>query len=104
MVVIEWLKFRVDPQLREKFIQLDREIWTKSLSQSEGFLGKEIWLDPNFLEEVILIIYWESREQWQAISPEELQRTEKAFDKKMGRETYELLEAKEFQIRQFLQR
>jgi hypothetical protein len=32
MMVIEWLKFRIQPEIREKFIEQDQAIWTKTLA------------------------------------------------------------------------
>ena len=52
-MVIEWLKFRVDSKSREKFIQKDEVIWTASLSTYPGFLGKEVWIEPNEADTVI---------------------------------------------------
>lgn len=54
-MVIEWLKFRVIPEQRERFIEQDEAIWTKTVGAYPGFLGKEIWINPNQAEEVILI-------------------------------------------------
>lgn len=45
-MVIEWLGFRVEPKLREKFIEEDEKIWTPVLADADGFLGKEIWIAP----------------------------------------------------------
>jgi len=46
-MVIEWLEFQVKPEAREKFIQKDQEIWTKFLAKQPGFLGKELWINPD---------------------------------------------------------
>lgn len=97
-MTIEWLKFRIDPELRERFVQKDAEIWTPFLAQQAGFIGKEVWISPDDLSEVIQVIHWESFEQWQAISPEELDRVEAEFAAVMGN-TYELLESKHYQVR-----
>lgn len=43
-MVIEWQKIRVRPELRDLFLEKDREIWTAGLAHEEGFLGKEVWL------------------------------------------------------------
>lgn len=100
-MVIEWLKFNVNPELRERFVEQDQAIWTKTLSQQPGFLGKEIWINPANPEEIILVIRWQTREQWKAIAPELLAETEKLFQQAMGKDTYEMLETKELHIRKF---
>ena len=54
-MVIEFLKFKVTPELREKFIQKDAEIWTAALARYPGFLSKEVWIDPNTPAEVVMV-------------------------------------------------
>lgn len=100
-MVIEWLKFHVNPKLREQFVEQDQAIWTKTLSQQPGFLGKEIWINPTDPNEVVVVIRWQTREQWDAIAPALLAETEKRFQQAMGKDTYEMLEAKELHIRKF---
>ena len=100
-MVIEWLKFRVAPQDREKFIQKDQEIWTSVLTKFPGFLGKEVWIDPNSPQELVLIVRWATREQWQAVPLSILEETEMEFAQQMGSKKYEMLEIKEYQIRKF---
>jgi uncharacterized protein (TIGR03792 family) len=99
-MVIEWLKFRVNPQKREEFIRKDAEIWTSVLASYPGFLGKEVWIDPHTLEEVVCIIRWETKEQWKAIPQTALDATEQQFARGMGK-VYELVETGEYQVCKF---
>lgn len=66
-MVIEWLEFQVKPEAREKFIQKDQEIWTKFLAKQPGFLGKEIWINPAIEEQLIIVVHWQTKEQWKAV-------------------------------------
>ncbi|VEP18972.1 conserved hypothetical protein [Hyella patelloides LEGE 07179] len=100
-MVIEWLGFRVEPKLREKFIEEDEKIWTPVLADADGFLGKEIWIAPGQSDRVFLIIRWQTREQWKAVPMELLVETEAKFMSAMGKGSYEMLESKEYQIRKF---
>ncbi|MGK7882285.1 MAG: TIGR03792 family protein [Crocosphaera sp.] len=100
-MVIEWLKFRVSPQSRDVFIRLDNEIWTSTLGQFPGFLGKEVWISPDIPDEITLIIRWETREQWKNIPLSVLGATEEKFAEQMQNHPYEMIEAKEYQIRKF---
>jgi uncharacterized protein (TIGR03792 family) len=97
-VVIEWLKVRVEPDKREQYIQKDAEIWTKALSKYPGFLGKEVWISPEDLSEVIMVIHWESFEKWYAIPAADLEKTEKEFSQIMG-STYEIVQSAGYQVR-----
>ncbi len=96
-MVIELLKLKVAPEHREQFIEKDTEIWTQVLALYPGFLGKEVWLDPNEPTQVILVIRWATREQWKSIPFEQLQAIEQRFTEQMGN-TYKLIESSEYQV------
>lgn len=100
MVAIEYLKFKVSPERREEFIQKDAEIWTALLSKNPAFLSKEVWIDPVETTEVIMVIRWESREEWKSIPQDVLDATEERFAQQMGN-CYQMLESKEYQVRKF---
>ncbi len=100
-MVIEWLKFRVAPESREKFIKKDKEIWTTALASYSGFLGKEVWIDPSISDEVVFTIRWQSREQWKSIPIQELRAIEAKFSAAMGQVSHKMIESKEYQIRKF---
>ncbi|MBF2019052.1 MAG: TIGR03792 family protein [Hydrococcus sp. C42_A2020_068] len=100
-MVIEWLKFRVSPQSREKFIQKDEEIWTATLAKYPGFLGKEVWINPSAPEEIVLVARWQTREEWKAIPQKDLDETERQFAQAMGEGRYQMIETGEYQVRKF---
>jgi uncharacterized protein (TIGR03792 family) len=100
-MVIEWLRFRVASQSREKFIQKDEEIWTAALSTYPGFLGKEVWIEPDAPDEVVFTIRWQTRAQWKSIPVDDLAAIEMKFAQGMGGIKYKMLESKEYQIRKF---
>ncbi|HEY9630768.1 MAG TPA: TIGR03792 family protein [Coleofasciculaceae cyanobacterium] len=97
-MVIEWLKARVDPDKREQYVQKDAEIWTRGLSKYPGFLGKEVWISPEDLSEVVMVIHWESFEKWHSIPAADLEKLEKEFSQAMGN-TYELVDSAGYQVR-----
>jgi len=99
-MVIELLKFRVVPKYREQFIQKDAEIWTQALASFSGFLGKEVWIDPQDPTEVILVIRWATREQWKSIPAQRLNAIEQQFAQQLGN-TYQLIQPAEYQVRKF---
>jgi len=102
-LVIEHLSITVQPELRETFVQADEEIWTPILARYPGFLGKEVWISPDDLSKVVLIVRWNSFEEWQAIPQEVLDATEAHFQQAMGADTYTLQDSQRFQVRRFLQ-
>jgi uncharacterized protein (TIGR03792 family) len=99
-VVIELLKFKVPSEEREKYIQKDAEIWTTALANYPGFLGKEVWINPNAPEEVTFVIHWATREQWKSIPQNELDIISKSFDTAVGF-SVEVVESSEYQVRKF---
>ncbi len=96
-MVIEWLKFRVDPAQRDRYLEIDDEIWTPALTTYPGFLDKKTWLDPNHDDEVIFVISWATREQWKAIPEADLEQINQHFDEALGID-YDLVESKEFNV------
>lgn len=100
-MVIEWLKATVDPEVREQYVQKDEEIWTAALAEYPGFLGKEVWISPDNLTEVILVIRWSSFEAWDAIPPADLEQIEARVREAMG-DTYELVGSARYQVRKFM--
>ena len=102
-MVIEWLEFKVDSDSREQFIQQDEKIWTASLSKYPGFLGKEVWIEPNASGKVIFTIRWQTRQQWKSIPIKDLMNIEQKFSRVMREMNihYKMTESKEFQIRKF---
>lgn len=100
-MVIEWLKVQVDADKREQFVQVDARIWTPALSKYPGFLGKEVWINPENLSELVLVIRWESFEKWYSIPAEELKQIEAEFTQAMGNTRHEIVESAGFQVRKF---
>jgi len=97
-VVIELLKVEVAAEYQEKYLQLDRQIWTNAVAQFPGFINKEVWLNPNKPTEVILIIRWRSRQEWKSISVQLLKEIELQFVLKMGSISHKIVESAEYQV------
>ncbi|ELR96773.1 TIGR03792 family protein [Gloeocapsa sp. PCC 73106] len=102
-MIIEWLKFEVTPEAKQKFIEADDDIYTETLATFPGYLGKETWLNPFVETEVILVIHWASREQWKGVAEDILLETEAKFAQAVGKDNYRIVESLEYQIRKFRQ-
>ena len=100
-MVIEWLVFKIAAGAREKFIEQDQEIWSPLLAKYPGFLSKEIWLDPEKSDRLTIVIRWQTRQEWKAVPTDILEATEEKFAKAMGKDSYEMIEASEYQVRKF---
>lgn len=97
---MEWLEFQVPIADRERYIQIDDQIWTPALQRYPGFISKETWIDPHDLERVVFVIHWQSRDAWKAIPEAELTEIEHRFDEAFAT-PYQLVSSREFQIRRF---
>jgi len=96
-MVIEWMKIKVAAELRESFIQEDAAIWTPALARCDGFLSKEVWLDRQFPDQVIIIIHWQTREQWHKIPEDYLAVTTREFKQRFPYPN-EIIEAREYEV------
>jgi len=99
-MVIEWLKFRVPAEQRERYIEIDDAIWTPALQATPGFISKETWITPDDDETVIFVIRWRTREEWKAIPEETLAKIEAQFDEAVDFD-YHMEASKEYQVRRF---
>lgn len=95
---IEYLRFQIQPGFQERFIQLDEELWTRSLSQNPGFHKKEVWLNPEDPTDLVIIVWWSNREQWKSITPAEVQAIDDQFAEAIGPGHSMLVEAREYRL------
>jgi uncharacterized protein (TIGR03792 family) len=94
-MVIEWQKVRVQPGVRDLYLEKDREIWTAGLAREEGFLGKEVWLGEN--GEIILVIRWRREEDWQGMPKERQDDLDRQFREAVP-EGWELVETRSYEV------
>lgn len=99
-MVIEWLKIRVNPDDRDRYLEADARIWTAALVQYPGFIDKTTWLNPDDASEIVLVIRWTSREQWKAVPADELEAITQRFDAAFPF-PYEMIEEKEYDPQEF---
>jgi uncharacterized protein (TIGR03792 family) len=70
-MVIEELQFMVDPNERDRFLEIEGRVWTGFLQTCDGFVRKEVWvpeLDPG---RVVVMIWWNTMEQWKSITAQQ---------------------------------
>lgn len=77
--VVEHLRVKVPAGAREAWLAAEQRTWEPWLEAQPGFLGRDLLWD-SAREEGILLIHWASREQWQAIPGEEVQRVQERFE------------------------
>jgi uncharacterized protein (TIGR03792 family) len=94
-MVIEWQKVRVQPGVRDLYLEKDRAIWTDGLAREEGFLGKEVWLGEG--DKVILVIRWEKEEDWKGMPKERMDDLDRRFREAVP-EGWELIETRSYEV------
>ena len=93
-MVIEELTFTMDPTIVAAYLARDAEVWTAFLAEQPGFVGKEVWLPADRPGTVVLVIRWETRDHWKAITPEQCA----AVDACMGELQAESLACREYVV------
>lgn len=94
-MVVEWIRVRVAPGARDRFVEVDTEVWTPGLSRETGFLGKEVWLGADETD-LVLVIRWRGEEEWRAIEPARLEELERRFRERLG-EPFQVVETRVYQ-------
>jgi uncharacterized protein (TIGR03792 family) len=94
-MVIEMQRLRVKPELRDRWMAADEEIWTAGLYREPGFIGKEVWIGEG--DEVILVIRWRSQADWDGMSKPWQEALDRAFWGRMP-EGWEIVETRSYQV------
>ena len=68
-MVIEELQFVVSPDERDQFLEVEGRVWTTFLKTCDGFVRKEVWTPRDDPGRVVAMIWWETMEQWQQVTP-----------------------------------
>lgn len=95
---IEYLRFQIKPGFQARFLELDEKLWTQKLAENPGFHKKEVWLNPEDPTDLVVIVWWSSREQWKSITPEDVQAIDEQFTAAIGEGNSELIEAREYRL------
>lgn len=90
---VEHLVFEVNPELIDRFIELDHQYWTLFLKEKPGFISKEVWVNQSRPGEVTTVICWNTLEEWKSIPEAELIETDKTFSQAFGQENFRLVKA-----------
>jgi uncharacterized protein (TIGR03792 family) len=79
LVVVEQLRLKVPSAALTAWLDAERGSWEPWLAQQPGFMQRQLFWDPQ-RQEGTLLIYWASRQQWQATSSEEQQQVQQRFE------------------------
>jgi uncharacterized protein (TIGR03792 family) len=87
-MVVEWLTVHVPLVHQRSFIETDAAIWTPALARNAGFIGKQVWRAQDDPETLNLVITWQSRAQWHAVSRALLDETDQRFQQAMSEQAF----------------
>jgi uncharacterized protein (TIGR03792 family) len=79
VAVIEHLRVRVQADAQAAWLHAEAHSWDPWLRRQSGYLGRDLRWDAD-REEGVLLIRWASREQWKAISDDEVARVQVRFE------------------------
>ncbi|MAR06900.1 MAG: TIGR03792 family protein [Cyanobium sp. NAT70] len=77
--VIELLRLEVPATQRQVWLAAEQRTWQPWLEDQDGFLGRDLYWDPQ-LQQGVLLIRWNSHDQWKAITPEAVEQVQQRFD------------------------
>ena len=84
--IVEHLKLEVPKKFKNAWLKAEELSWEPWLLKQDGFLGRQLFWDPN-LEEATLLIAWESRAVWKNISQSEINLVQENFENIARQET-----------------
>lgn len=79
-VIVEELTLDVAAADLDGFLEADGRVWTAFLSAQPGFVRKEVWVPTDLPDTVVIMVWWERRELWKAITESQVA----AIDRDMG--------------------
>ena len=81
-LVTEELRLKVPSDLKEVWLDAERNIWDPWLSRQDGFLGRQIFWDKE-KEEALILVKWKNKKLWKNISMEEVNIIQEKFEEKV---------------------
>ena len=86
--IVEHLKLDVPKKFKHAWLKAEQGSWEPWLLKQNGFLGRQLFLDPK-VEEATLLIGWESKAVWKKIPQAEINLVQQDFEKIARKETGE---------------
>ena len=77
-VVVEMLRLAVPAHRRDAWLTAEAQVWQPWLEQQQGYLGRDLYWDPQE-EQACVLIRWCSRQEWKAITEEEVAAVQARF-------------------------
>ena len=77
--VVEVLQMPVSAQQRQCWLEAEASQWEPWLEQQDGYRGRDLLWDPE-RQQAVVLVGWQSQQQWDAIPASSIGSTEEAFN------------------------
>ncbi len=77
--IIEYLRLSVPSEGKQAWLAAEKDTWEPWLLQQKGFLGRQLFWDPQ-TEEATVLITWKSRKDWKTIPQSEINIVQDQFE------------------------
>ena len=78
-MVIEELRLKVPTDVKEAWLNAEKETWEPWLSSQDGFLERQLFWDKE-KEEALILINWKSKKLWKSIPMSEVNVVQQKFE------------------------
>ena len=78
-IVIEELRLKVPADVKEAWLNAEKEIWEPWLTSQDGFLGRQLFWDKKN-EEALILVNRKSKKLWKSISMSEVNVIQQKFE------------------------
>ena len=77
-MVTEELRLKVPADVKEAWLNAEKEIWEPWLSSQDGFWGRQLFWDKE-KEEALILVNWKSKKLWKSIPISEVNLVQEKF-------------------------
>ena len=77
--VVEVLQMPVSTAQRQCWLEAEASQWEPWLQQQDGYRGRDLLWDPE-RQQAVVLVGWQSQQQWDAIPASSIGSTEEAFN------------------------
>ena len=78
-LVTEELRLKVPADMRDVWLNAEKNIWEPWLSSQDGFMGRQIFWDKE-KEEALILVNWKNKKLWKNIPMSEVNRVQEKFE------------------------
>ena len=80
--ITEELRLKVPFDMKEVWLEAEKEIWDPWLSSQDGFLGRQLFWNKE-KEEALILVNWKSKKLWKSIPISEVTVVQEKFEDKV---------------------